>query len=241
MNIGPIDRSLIGKRLVVALLLVGLVLGPSTAMAQDASPSVNLTGTSVDIDAGETSTVTAEYEFDVAAAGSGESQLSSISGTMWTDSEREIGDISASVNGESVEATVEEQSRHLDVTVPVSDVSDGDTVTVTLEYEVTGPAGELRVPLWVPEYSTPGEESVVDISLTLPEGQTLSGGAFPSASTVDGNAVGYDLLHVPGFIGMEYGESGPGIVTTDTLYSILGVIVIVGFVVGGLAIDRKTA
>lgn len=225
----------------MALLVVGLVLGPSTALAQEASPSVDLVGTSIDVEAGETSTVTAEYEFEVDSAGSGESALTAIRGTMWELPDREVGDISATVDGESVDATVSEEPRHYVVTVPVEGVSDGDTVTVTLEYEVDGPAGTLRVPLWVPEYSTPGEASVVDMTVSLPEDTTVSGDAFPSPTAVDGNVAEYELLHVPGFVGMNYGESGAGLVTTDTLYSIVGVVVIVGFIVGGLAIDRKTA
>lgn len=223
------------------LLAIGLLLGPTTALAQDGSPAVDLTDTEIEIDAGETSTVTAEYQFSVESAGSGDSALTSISGTMWKIPDREIGDVTATVNGESVDPTVSEQSGHLDVSVPVEDVSDGDMVTVTLEYQVTGPAGELQTPLWVPEYSTPGQANVVDMTVTLPEGTTLSGDSFPSAETVDGNAVEYQLLHVPGFVKLSYGQTAASGLTTDTLYSLLGVVLIVGFIVGGLAIDRKTA
>ncbi|MFC6734835.1 hypothetical protein [Halolamina salina] len=235
------SRAVLTTALVAAVLVAGLALGPSAAAAQADSPSVDLTGASVSVDGGETSTVTAEYEFEVAEAGSGESALTSISGTMWKLPDREIGEISATVDGESVDASITEQDRHLVVSVPVGEVSDGDTVTVTLTYEVAGPAGEVRTPLWVPEYSTPGQSNVVDVTLTLPEGTTVSGGAFPSPSSVDGNTATYELLHVPGFVAAEYGESGPGALTEDTLYSVVGVVVIVGFVVGGLAIDRKTA
>ncbi|QKY19264.1 hypothetical protein B4589_002310 [Halolamina sp. CBA1230] len=235
------SRTSVATKLVVGFLLVGLVLGPGTVAAQESSPSVDLAGTSITIDGGETSTVTAEYEFDVAEAGSGESALTSISGTMWELPDRDVGDISATVDGESVDASVNEEDRHWAISVPVGDVADGDTVTVTLEYEVAGPAGEVRAPLWVPEYSTPGQANVVDATMTLPEGTTVAGGAFPSPATVDGNTATYELLHVPGFIAAEYGESGPGILTEDALYSVVGVVVIVGFVVGGLAIDRKTA
>ncbi|KPN31081.1 hypothetical protein SY89_01823 [Halolamina pelagica] len=237
----PTCSRSVGTALLAAFLVAGLILGPSTAAAQDASPSVDLTGTSIAVDGGETSTVTAEYQFEIGSAGSGENELASISGTMWQLPDREIGDISATVDGESVDASVTEEDRHLSVSVPVADVSDGDTVTVTLEYEVAGPAGDLRVPLWVPEYSTPGQANVVDATLTLPEGTTVSGSAFPSPTAVDGNTATYELLHVPGFVAAEYGESGPGILSEDTLYSLLGVVVIVGVVVGGLAIDRKTA
>jgi hypothetical protein len=241
MMVRLLGRERPGTTVLVAVLVFGLLVGPSTVAAQEAAPSVDLADTSIEIDAGETSTVTAEYEFDVAAAGSGESALTEISGTMWTMPDREIGDIAATVNGESAEVSVTENDRHLGVSVPVSDVADGDTVTVTLEYEVTGPAGELKTPLWVPEYSTAGEANVVDVAVTLPQGETVSGGAFPSPTAVDGNSANYELLHVPGYVAMAYGESGTGLLTADTAYSIVGVAVIVGFVVGGLAIDRRTA
>lgn len=225
----------------VVLLVASLTVGTTTALAQDESPSVDLTGTSINVDAGETSTVTAEYQFTVASAGSGDSALTSIGGTLWKMPDRDVGEITASVNGESVDATVTEQSEHLGVSVPVEGVSSGETVTVTLEYQVSGPAGELRAPLWVPEYSTPGQANVVDMTVTLPDGTTSEGDTFPNAEVVDGNTAEYELLHVPGFIKMNYGETGTGFFTSDVVYSILGVVLIVGFIVGGLAIDRKTA
>ena len=241
MNVRSINRSLARNRLIVAFLLVGLVLAPSIATAQNASPAVNLQGASITVDGGETSTVTAEYQCRVTEAGNGDTALSSISGTVWQFPNHNISEINASVNGESVNANIAEQSRHYDVSVPVRDVSDGDTVTVTLEYQVAEPPGDIRTPLWVPEYSTSGQANVVDISMTLPEGTTVAGSGFPNPTSVNGNTATYELLHVPGFITAEYGESGPGLVSTDRLYSILGVIVIIGFIVGGLAIDRKTA
>jgi len=225
----------------VVLVAIGMVLGPTTVGAQSSSPSVDLTDADIDIDAGETSTVTAEYQFTVESAGSGDEALSAISGTLWKHPDREIDGLAASVDGESVDASVSEESEHLDVSVPVEGVSDGETVTVTMEYQVAGPSGELRTPIWVPEYSTPGESNVVDMTVTLPEGTTLSGDSFPSAESVDGNTVEFDLLHVPGFVKMNIGQSEAGVLTTDTLYSLVGVVLIVGFIVGGLAIDRKTA
>lgn len=240
MNVRNMGRMVSKERLVVAFLLVGLVLGPSVATAQEASPTVNLDSTSITVDGGETSYVTAEYRFNVDEAGSGDAALTSISGTIWQLSDREIGEISASVDGESVDADVTEEPRHYGVSVPLESVSDGDTIRVTLEYEVAGPAGEVRAPLWVPEYSTPGQANVIDISMSLPEGTTVSGDTFPSPTTVDGNTATYEILHVPGFIAAEYDESGIGLITTDTIYSIVGVVAIIGFIVGGLAIDRKT-
>lgn len=241
MNIRNIGSTVCRKETVGAFLMVGLLLGSGTALAQDASPSVDLASTSIDIDAGETSIVTAEYQFEVAEAGSGDSELTTISGTMWQLPDRDVGNISATVNSESVDPTVSDEDRHTDVSVPVEGVSDDDTVTVTLEYEVAGPASDLRAPLWVPEYSTPGQANVVNITVNLPSDMTVSGDGFPNPDTVDGNTVEYGLLHVPGFVSIPYGEAGAGLITTDTAYSIVGVLVIIGFIVGGLAVDRKTA
>lgn len=241
MNIRTITGIVPRMKLLAAILVVGLLLGPGTVAAQDAQPSADLAGASITVDVGETNTVTAEYQFNVSEAGSGDSEISSISGTIWKLPDRDISDISATVDGESVDPSVSEGDRHLDVSFPVEGVEDGDTVTVTLEYEVAGPAGKIRAPLWVPEYSTPGQANVIDMTLNFPEETTVSGSTFPSPDGVDGNVASYDLLHTPGFVAAEYDDTGPGILTTDTLYSILGVVVMVGFIVGGLAIDRKTA
>jgi len=237
-NIGSVIR---GKKTVVTFLVVGLLLCSGTTLAQDAFPSVDLAGTSIDIDAGETSTVTAEYQFEVVGAGSDDSELTSINGTMWQLPDREVGDISATANGESVDPTISDGDRHTDVSVPVKGVSDDDTVTITLEYEVAGPTSKLRAPLWVPEHSTPGQANVIDITVNLPSDTTVSGDGFPNPDTVDEDTVEYGLLHVPGFVSVPYGETGAGFITTDTAYSIVGVVVILGFIVGGLAVDRKTA
>lgn len=227
------------KRTLIVGIVVALTLGSTSVAAQEAA-SVTLTQADIEVDAGETSTVTAEYQFSVESVGSGDAALTSIGGTLWQIPGRSVSGITATVNGESVEPTVTEESAHQAVSVPVEGVSSGDTVTVTLEYQVSGPSGNLQVPIWVPEYSTPGQEAVVQATVTLPQGSTLQGDAFPSAAQVSGNTVEYNLLHVPGFIKAQYGDSRAGL-TNDQLYSIVGVLLIIGLVGGGLMLDRRTA
>lgn len=229
------------KRILIATIVASLVVCSTAVTAQDGSPSVTLESADVAVDAGDTSTVTAEYQFAVEEAGSGDAALTAIGGTIWHVPGRTVGDIAATVGGESVDPSVSEGSEHTDVSVPVEDVSDGDTLTVTVEYQVSGPSGELQVPLWVPEYSTPGQQGVVSATVTLPEGETVQGDAFPSATNTDGNTVEYNLLHMPGFIKITYGEGILGGLTSDQLYSALGVVLILGLVIGGLLLDRRTA
>lgn len=229
------------KRILIATIVASLVVCSASVTAQDGSPSVTLESADIDVDAGGTSTVTAEYQFAVADAGSGDSALTAIGGTIWQLPGRSISDLAVTVNGESVEPSVSESPEHTDVSVPVEGVSDGDTVTVTVEYQVSGPSGELHVPLWVPEYSTPGQTGVVSATVTLPEGETVQGDAFPSAASISGNTLEYNLLHMPGFIKVTYGEGALGGLTTDQLYSALGVVLILGLVIGGLLLDRRTA
>lgn len=224
--------------LVVATLAsVGAVGSVGVATAQEGeAPSVTLTTGTIDVDAGETSTVTTTYEFTVESVGSGDQRLTSIDGRLWKFPERSVDGLSASVNGEEVSADVTERDRHYEVSVPVEDVSAGDTVTVTVTYEVAGPAGDLKVPVFAPEHSTSGESAVVDLRVELPEGQQLQGDAFPRPDSTSGNVVTSELLHVPGFVALEYGSSAG--IGMNTILSTLGVVLILG-VIGGWAVAQR--
>lgn len=230
------------KAVLILALMVLLTMTSTITVAQEESgPEVVLTGAEINIDISDTNTVTAEYQFQVGSIGAGDAELTEIEGTMWHPPDRTVSDLNAAVNGEEVEATISEESAHDVVSVPLEEVNDGDTVTVTLEYQIDGPTGDLYAPLWVPEYSTAGEVAVIHTTITLPEGQHAQGDSFPEPERIDGNLVEYDTLHVPGYITLTYDDSPPGFVGLNTLYSVLGVAIIIGLVVGGLYIDRKTA
>lgn len=222
---------------VAALALVGIVgpVGVATAQEGDA-PSVTLITGDIGVDAGETSTVTTTYEFTVESVGSGDQRLTSIDGRLWKFPERSVDGLSASVNGEEVTSEVTEQDRHYEVSVPVDDVSAGETVTATLTYEIAGPAGDLKVPVFAPEYPTTGESTVIDLQVELPEGQQLQGDAFSRPDSTSGNVVTWELLHVPGFVTLEYGSS-PGI-GMNTIFSTIGIILVLG-VIGGWAVAQR--
>lgn len=230
------------KTVLLLILLVLLATCSTTVVAQEeAEPEVILTGASIDINVSDSNTVTAEYEFQVESIGSDDAELTEIEGTMWHPPDRTVSNLNTAVDGENADATISEESAHNIVSVPLEEVSTGDTVTVTLEYQVDGPTGDLYTPLWVPEYSTSGETAVVNTTITLPEGQYAQGDSFPEPERIDENVVGYDTLHVPSFITLSYSDSQPGLVTLNAIYSIIGVTAIIGLIVGGLYIDRTTA
>lgn len=222
---------------VATLASVGAVGSAGVATAQEGeAPSVTLTEGTIDIEAGETSTVTTTYEFTVESVGSGDQRLTSIDGRLWKFPERSVDGLSASVNGEEVTPEVTERDRHHEVSVPVDDVASGDTVTVTVTYQVAGPAGDLKVPVFAPEHPTTGESAVIDLRVELPEGQQLQGDAFPRPDSTSGNVVTSELLHVPGFVSLDYGPSAG--IGMNAILSTIGIILILG-VIGGWAVAQR--
>lgn len=236
MSVVPSKRTL-----VYSLALTVLLAGAATPIAaqEGESPAVTLSAAEIEVEAGETTQVTASYEFSVADPGSGEQALSAISGTMWLFPDHEVSDLSATVNGESVEPEVTREQRYMDVALPVSDVSEGDTVEATVSYTVASSAGTLKAPLWTPEFQTGGTDRVIDLTVTLPEGSNVHGAAFPKIDSRSGSTLSYGLLHMPGFVSVEYGAGGGAPLGLDTVTTLVGVLLILGILGGWLAWRRR--
>ncbi|WP_129113602.1 hypothetical protein [Halegenticoccus tardaugens] len=227
------------------ILLYGLVLMVAfsavtapVAGQEGEGPVVTLSAANGDLTVGETTQVTSNYEFAVEEPGSGEQALSAVSGTIWLFPGTEVQNVQASVNGQPVEPTVDRSDRYMTVSVPVSDVSAGETVTVGMSYSVSGEAGSLNVPLWVPEYETTGSNPVVSLTITLPEGQQVQGSAFPKLNDQNGNVVTANLLHMPGFVKFNYGSGASSFFTIELLSTVIGVALIVGILGGWFAWTR---
>lgn len=227
-------------RFLVLVLVVSVIATASIGTAQEATePSVTVSGATIHVDVGETSTVHAEYQVVVESTGSGDAELTALAGRLWKFDGRQLSGLSATVDGEEVSPTVDERSGHVDVSLPVDDVQDGDRVTVVLDYQVEGPANHAKVPLWVPNYQTAGEERVIEITTTLQEGQHVRGDTMPKPDRVsdDGRTLHYSQLHMPAFISVSYGDQ-PTLVSTGQLMSIIGIAVILGFMGSWLAYNR---
>ncbi|MFB6220237.1 MAG: hypothetical protein ABEH90_02245 [Halolamina sp.] len=236
MRVAPTQRLLLYS-LVLTVVLAG-VATPIAAQEGEA-PAVTLSSAEIQVDVGDTTDVTASYEFTVANPGSGEQALSAISGTMWLFPDREVSDLSATVNGEEVEPDVTREDRFMSVALPVSDASEGDTVRTTVSYSVATPEGSLKAPLWAPEFQTGGTDRVIDLTVSLPEGSNVHGAAFPKIDEKSGSTLSYGLLHMPGFVSVEYGTGSGSLVGLDTVSTLVGLLIIFGILGGWLAWRRR--
>lgn len=229
------------RLLLYSVVLAVTLAGVATPIAaqEGTAPAVALSTAEIDVDAGETTAVTANYEFTVEDPGSGDQVLSAISGTMWLFPDREVSDVSATVNGETVEPEVTREDRYMDVALPVSDVSAGETIEATVSYSVASSAGSLKAPLWTPEFQTGGTDRVVDLTVTLPEGSNVHDAAFPKIDSRSGSTLSYGLLHMPGFVSVEYGQGGGALLDVGTVSTLFGLLFIFGILGGWLAWRRR--
>jgi hypothetical protein len=223
---------------VLTVLLAG-VATPINAQEGEA-PAVSLSAAEITVDGGKTTTVTANYEFAVANPGTGEQALSAISGTMWLFPDHEVSDVSATIDGETVDPDVTREDRYMDLSLPVSDVSEGDTIQASVSYTVASPAGRLKAPLWTPEFQTGGTDRVIDLTVNLPEGSTVHGAAFPKVDSQSGSTLSYGLIHMPGFVSVEYGPGGGPLLGLDTVTTLAGLLLIFG-ILGGWLVWRRRA
>lgn len=211
----------------------------ATVENEDNLPQLTLTEATVAIQAGDQHTVSATYRFDVEESEPAATAPSEIEGTMWRFPDHEVTDLSVWVNGESVEPEMNRESRHDALTVPVTALDDG-SVTVEMEYVVAGPTGELRVPLWAPEFTTSGDDRAIEITVELPPGTHVQGTVFPAVdSRADGDRLlEYRLFHVPGFVSVPYGEEPAGLTVPDlTRWGAL--LLISGLFAGWLILERR--
>lgn len=229
------------RHVLYGLVLCVAVAGMATPIAaqEGNAPSATLSAATINIDAGERTTVNASYEFTVDSAGSGESALTAIGGTIWLFPDHAVGDVSARVNGEEVSPQVTREARFMQLSVPVSNVNDGDTVTVDLSYTVADPPGRLKTPLWAPEFVTNGADRVVSVTVSLPSDAQVHGAAFPRVDSRSGSTLSYQLLHMPGFVSVEYGSGAGSLLSLDVITSVVGVGLILGFLGAWLVWRRR--
>jgi hypothetical protein len=158
---------------------------------------------------------------------------------MWLFPDRGVSDVSATVNGETVEPEVTREDRYMDVALPVSDVSAGETIEATVSYNVASAPGSLKAPLWTPEFQTGGTERVIEMTVTLPEGSNIHDAAFPKVDSRSGSTLSYALLHMPGFVSIEYGQGGGALLDVGTISTLFGLLFIFGILGGWLAWRRR--
>ncbi|MFB6155614.1 MAG: hypothetical protein ABEJ22_06935 [Haloferacaceae archaeon] len=216
---------------VVIVTLVVATFGGSAVAQEGTAPSGTLTAADISVVADGERTVTATYDIRIDDPGTGDQALSAIGGTLWTFPGHDVDGFTATVDGTEVDPIVDRSSRHISLAVPVQDVSEGDSLTVQVQYTVTGPAGQLKAPIWVPEFETSGTDRAIEMTVTLPDGQQAHGATFPKIDgrSNGGNVLSYQLLHVPGFVAVRYGTGTGGLVNLELLSTLAGLTLIFGF------------
>jgi hypothetical protein len=209
---------------VSSLAVIGTTTTVVSAETGQREPQLTLIGANVSVEVRENRLVDATYRFETARSDSGSYPLTTVEGTMWRFPERDIRDLRVSVDGVAVSPDVTTRARHLRVSVPVPESARAGVVVVRVRYTVSGPEGRLRLPLWGPSASTPGDDRVVDVTVRLPDGTRAQSAAFPAVEPQENDVtvLAVQLPQMPGFVALEYGQEPP-VLTLDDAVSLTGV------------------
>jgi hypothetical protein len=206
------------------LTAVGMVAPVVSAETSQPEPAMTLVGANVTVDAGETRLVDATYRLRVAHPDSDFESVTTIEGTMWRFTGRDVRDLTVSVDGTEMRPDVSRNAHHLEVSVPVPQSAREETVVVRFRYRVSGPAGRLRLPLWVPSANPPGDDRVVGVTVRLPDETRIQSATFPAVEPRedDASVLSTQLTQMPGLMSLEYGQESP-ILTLDEAVSLAGI------------------
>jgi len=226
---------------------IGLVIAaPGVTAAQAGTtegPSLGLVQASVSVDCNSSQRhhVTAVYEFR--SEGRERADISVIEGVIWRFDRHRISNMSVRVNGQPVTVDRNRTGRVERVAVPVPDGEGVSQVQVTVSFDVRGPAGELRTPLWVPEFTPPSPDRAVRIEVGLPADGPVAGEIFPQPSRVSqqGRTVKFELAHVPGFVFITLTARGEGKpVTVTRAAAVAGAVLTGGMLLAWVLYRRRT-
>ncbi len=224
-----------GKAARIAGIVALASLFISFGTAQEESPPAHeLASANISLSGSPTTQVEGVYRFRPV---DGDQSLEAVSGTIWTGPGYEVTGIEASVDGADVTPTVEEQSRHLSVTVPLP--GEMARPQVAVRYQVEHSADRFRTPIWVPEQAPSGEAPVITTRLAVEEGRYIGGTVFPRPEQVDGNRAVFKTLHVPGYVVADIGSGEAGALSGMNTVSAAGVLLLLVFLVGGIMIERR--
>ncbi|TWT25357.1 M1 family metallopeptidase [Planomicrobium sp. CPCC 101110] len=102
-----------------------------------------------------------------------------------------------------------------------------DEFTYEISYTFSG-AGN-RIPLIIPTVSTDGNGNDIMLTVTIPEGQYLQN-SFPVIDAGDTGTLTEYMMNIPNFVSLEISSSPPGFFNYNTLFTALGLVIILGFI-----------
>lgn len=94
------------------------------------------------------------------------------------------------------------------VFVQIPDIQ-SDAFDYSITYQVTLPAGEYTVPLFVPMYAPEKSENAVDISFQAPDGMVVQQNSFPIVNVKNQSHIESKMINLPSHVSYIYGDHAP--------------------------------
>jgi hypothetical protein len=201
-----------------AACLVVVLSATVASAAKVQTDGMRLSDANITVDVGDESSVTAVYRF---TTGTGDVSQSYINGTVWRFQGQEISPVAVWVSGEPTEQNIDSERRHIRLGIPILSVTDR-TVTVKLQYTVSGTGERGKVPLWVPSATHESMNPVVNTVTRLPNNTRKQGLTFPvtDRTTANGRVLHSRSAHVPAFVFVSHGQLEGNSAVEETLRSI---------------------
>ncbi|WP_047151759.1 hypothetical protein [Aneurinibacillus tyrosinisolvens] len=137
---------------------------------------------------------------------------------------------------QDVKPEIQKGSTHDKVFITIPQGKSGDfAYEITFEYTSNEPN---KIPLVIPGVASDGTANVVSLKLKVPEGQYLHE-SFPVIDSGETGMVEEHIMNIPNFLNVKFGDSPAGFFTTSNLYTLLGLVVILGIITAWLVSERK--
>lgn len=111
-------------------------------------------------------------------------------------------------------------------------------LTYSIVYSYPRTSNISKIPLVLPAVSTDGTGNVVSIKLELPKGMYLQD-SFPIFDGAESGTIQGDMMNFPNFLSLDLGSSPPGLLSESNLYTLFGLVVILGFIIAWLYNERR--
>jgi hypothetical protein len=137
------------------------------------------------------------------------------------------------------ELTVEAQEGKLidKLLIPVPEGVTGD-FTYSISFRYSGSSDLSKIPLVVPAIASDGMGNIVSLKINIPEGMYLHD-SFPIFDSGNTGSVTEYMINIPNFVSIQLGSSPAGFFTSSNMYSLFGLIVILGFIAAWLLNEKK--
>jgi len=147
-----------------------------------------------------------------------------------------INKLTIKSNNQELKSEVKQGSTHDKVFVQLPQGTAGDfSYEISFDYASKEPN---KIPLLVPAMATDGTNNIITLQYKVPEGKYLQD-AFPIMDSGTTGTLEEHMMNMPNFLNVELSSTPPGFVTTSNLYTLFGLLVILGVIAAWFVYERK--